>query len=61
MSTIYYPGKLNPLVISLACTVKKRNAAFFGFSFLVVIADPNLADGEGNGDVRGVLVPCVVL
>ena len=27
--------------------------AFFGFSFLVTIVDPNLADGEGDGDVRG--------
>ena len=36
--------------------------AFFGFSFLVTIVDPNLADGEGDGDVsvavRGVIVPC---
>ena len=45
--------KLNPPVISLACTVKKKNVAFFGFSFLVTIVDPNLADGEGDGDVRG--------
>ena len=45
--------KLNPLVISLACTVKKKDVAFFGFSFLVTIVDPNLADGEGDGDVRG--------
>ena len=54
--------KLNPPVISLACTVKKKNVAFFGFSFLVTIVDPNLADGEGDGDVsvavRGVIVPC---
>ena len=32
---------------------QKKNVAFFGFSFLVTIVDPNLADGEGDGDVRG--------
>ena len=39
---------------------QKEERGIFGFFFLVIIVDPNLADGEGDGDVsgEGVLVPC---